>query len=134
MIIICLAIIGGVLLPALLAAVFSKQENKRFTNFVVFLLVLVIFTIVPAIFANMNGHEKYLWLFAWNPLIFLTMVDESGFVKSQLLNTVLVLDFIIVTPLVGAACVAYRNYRRIFDEARAGLTDTPDTAPTLSES
>jgi hypothetical protein len=134
MIIICLAVIGGVLLPALLAANFSKQENKRFTNFVVFLLVLVIFTIIPAIFANMNGHEKYLWLFAWNPLIFLTMVDESGFVKSQLLNTVMVLDFIILTLLLGTACLAYRKYRRIFDEARAGLADNPSPVPTMSAS
>lgn len=133
-IIICLAIIGGVLLPALLAANFSKQENKRFTNFVVFLLVLVIFTIVPAIFANMNGHEKYLWLFAWNPLIFLTMVDESGFVKSQLLDAVMILDFIILTLLLGTACIAYRKYRGIFDEAEDGLSDDRTPLPSLPES
>ncbi|MGL5019496.1 MAG: hypothetical protein ACRDBP_15280 [Luteolibacter sp.] len=133
-IIICLSIIGGILLPALLAAVFTKQENKRFTHFVIFLLVLVIFTIIPAIFANMNNHEKYLWLFAWNPLIYLTMVDESGFIKSQLLNAILILDFIILVALLATACIAYRKYRGIFDEAEAGLADRPPSSHTLSES
>ena len=132
--IICLAIVGGILLPALLAANFSKQENKRFTNFVVFLLVLVIFTIIPAIFANMNHHEKYLWFFAWNPLIFLTMVQESGFVKSQLLTAVMVVDFIILTLLLGTACIAYRRYRGIFDEAQAGLDQQKTAASSLPES
>jgi hypothetical protein len=132
--IICLSIVGGVLLPALLAANFSKQENKRFTNFIVFLLVLVIFTIIPAIFANMNGHEKYLWFFAWNPLIFLTMVDESGFVKTQLLNAVMILDFIILTLLLVTAFIAFRGYREIFKETQAGLANEVAPLPSLSES
>ncbi|MGL4401155.1 MAG: hypothetical protein ACRCXD_14890 [Luteolibacter sp.] len=133
-IIVCLSFIGGVLLPALLAAIFTKQENKRFTHFVVFLLVLVIFTIIPAIFANMNGREQYLWVFAWNPLIFLTMVDESGFLKSQLLNAVLVLDSIILVALLATACSAYRKYRVTFDEAEAGLAERPLSSHTFPES
>ena len=40
LLVVCLSFVGGVLLPALLAANFSKQESKRFTNFIVFLLVL----------------------------------------------------------------------------------------------
>ncbi len=82
----------------------------------------------------MNGHEKYLWLFAWNPLIFLTMVDESGFVKSQLLDAVMILDFIILTLLLGTACIAYRKYRGIFDEAEDGLSDDRTPLPSLPES
>jgi hypothetical protein len=132
--IVCLSIIGGILLPTLLAAVFTKQENKRFTHFVVILLVLVIFTIIPTIFANMNGHEQYLWLFAWNPLIFLSMVDESEFLKSQLFHAVLILDFLILVALLATACVAYWKYRVIFDEAKAGLAERPPSSHTLSAS
>jgi hypothetical protein len=131
-IILCLSVIGGILLPALLAAVFTKQEDKRFTHFVIFLLILIICTIIPAIFANMNNHEKYLWLFAWNPLIYITMLDESGFIKTQLLNAVLILDLIILVALLATACIAYRKYRGIFDEAAAGLAERELSSKNLS--
>ncbi|NQX02418.1 hypothetical protein HQ447_17305 [bacterium] len=114
-----LALLGGVLLPALLAAKFSKHENKRFPNFVVFLLALVILVIVPTIFANINDHKEYLWLFAWNPLIFLSLADDNTFEKNQLLAFVAVVDFIILALLWFTAIVAYRGYRPIFQEAQA---------------
>ncbi len=129
--IVCLSLTGGVLLPALLAANFSKQESKRFTNFVIFLLTLIILTIIPAIFANMNHHENYLWLFIWNPLIFLTMVDESGFVKSQLLTAAMIVDFIILALLLLTAGIAFRGYRHILQEAEAELVNATAPGPAM---
>ena len=117
-----LAIVGGILLPALLAANFSKQESKRFTNFLVFLLASVILTIIPTIFANINNHENYLWLFIWNPPVFIAMADESGFDKSQLLTAVMVVDGIILSLLLATAFIAFRGYREIIEEAERGLS------------
>jgi hypothetical protein len=117
-----LAIVGGILLPALLAANFSKQESKRFTNFLVFLLTSVILTIIPTIFANINNHENYLWLFIWNPPVFIAMADESGFDKSQLLTAVMVVDGIILSLLLATAFIAFRGYREIIEEAERGLS------------
>jgi hypothetical protein len=121
-----LAIIGGILLSALLAANFSKQESKRFTNFVVFVLASIILTIIPAIFANINHHESYLWFFIWNPPIFITMADESSFDKNQLLTAVMIVDGIILSLLLATATIAFRGYREIIKEAENGLvTPTP---------
>ena len=121
-----LAIIGGILLSALLAANFSKQESKRFTNFVVFVLASIILTIIPAIFANINHHESYLWFFIWNPPIFITMADESSFDKNQLLTAVMIVDGIILSLLLATATIAFRGYREILKEAESGLaTPTP---------
>mgnify|MGYP007083855879 CR=1 FL=1 len=121
-----LAIIGGILLSALLAANFSKQESKRFTNFVVFVLASIILTIIPAIFANINHHESYLWFFIWNPPIFITMADESSFDKNQLLTAVMIVDGIILSLLLATATIAFRGYREILKEAENGLaTPTP---------
>ncbi len=116
-----LPLIGGILLPALLAANFSKQESKRFTNFLVFLLASIILTIIPALFANMNHHENHLWFFIWNPPVFIAMANESSFDKSQLLTAVIIVDSIILTLLLATAAMAFRNYRRIFQEAEDGL-------------
>jgi hypothetical protein len=126
--IMCLAVIGAVLLPALLAANFSKSEDKRMTNFVVFLLLLVLFSVVPAIFTNINNHEKYLWLFIWNPLIFIPMMQESAFMKDQLLTAILIVDFIILILLWVTAFVAFRGYREVFAEADKGLRQENATA------
>lgn len=123
--IVSLAFTGGILLPALLTANFSKQEKKRFTNFVIFMLASVIFTIIPAIFANMNQHEQYLWWFVWNPPVFLTMVEDSGFNKSQVLNVALIVDSIYLGLLLITAAIAYRGYGRIFKEARDEMAPIP---------
>ena len=120
--IVCMAVIGAVLLPALLAANFSKSEDKRMTNFIVFLLLLVLFSVVPAIFTNINNHEKYLWLFIWNPLIFIPMMQESAFMKSHLLTAILIVDSIILILLWVSAFIAFRGYREVFAEAERGLT------------
>lgn len=127
--IVCLAVVGGVLLPALLAANFSKIENKRMTNFVVFLLLLILFSVVPAIFADINNHEKYLWLFVWNPLVFIPMMTHSAFVKDQLLTAIIIVDFIILILLWITAAIAFRGYREVFAEARKGLAEDTATAP-----
>jgi ABC-type polysaccharide/polyol phosphate export permease len=125
----CLAVIGAVLLPALLAANFSKSEDKRMTNFIVFLLLLVLFSVVPAIFTNINNHEKYLWLFIWNPLIFIPMMQESAFMKNQLLTAILIVDSVILILLWVTAFIAFRGYREVFAEAERGLVkeNTPAT-------
>ncbi len=119
--ILTLPLIGGVLLPALLAANFSKQESKRFTNFLVFLLASILLAIIPAIFANINHHENYLWFFIWNPPIFIAMANESSFDKSQLLTAVIVVDSIILILLLSTAGIAFCGHRRIFREAEDDL-------------
>lgn len=122
-----LAFIGGILLPALLTANFSKEESKRFTNFVVFAVALIGLTIIPAIFANINHHEKYLWLFIWNPLILIPMGGEGCFVKSELLTAAAIVDSIILIGLLISAALAFRGYRETIEAAESELAKP--TAP-----
>ena len=119
-----LIVIGSILLPALLAANFSKQENKRFTNFIVFLLASIILAIISGIFANINHHESYLWFFIWNPPVFMAMINESSFDKSQLLTAIMIVDGIILSLLLATAIIAFRGYREIISEAESGLANS----------
>ena len=116
-----LIMIGSILLPALLTANFSKQESKRFTNFMVFLLASILLANIPSIFAHISNHENYLWFFIWNPPVFIAMADESSFDKDQLLTAVIVVDSIILILLLATAGIAFRGHRRIFQEAEDGL-------------
>jgi ABC-type transport system involved in multi-copper enzyme maturation permease subunit len=120
-----LACIGGVLLPALLAALFSKQESRRFTNFMVFLLVTVLFAVIPAILTSINDHERLLWLFVWDPLIFIPMLDMSEFSRPDLLTTVIAVVSIIFVILAIVAINAFRKYRDVIREAESQLASSP---------
>jgi hypothetical protein len=127
---VCLAFTGAVIFPALLATFFTKQPSKRFTNFIIFTLISVVLTVLPAIFANANNHESYLWLFIWNPPVALVMVDESGINASNLLMAIIVVDALYLSLLLVKAGAAYRGYRGIFQEAKNDLTAA--VTPNLS--
>jgi hypothetical protein len=119
---VCLAFTGAVIFPALLATFFTKQPNKRFTNFIIFTLISIVFAFLPAIYANNNGHESYLWLFIWNPPVALVMVDESGINASNLLMAIIAVDALYLSLLLVKAGVAYHSYRGIFKEAQDDIT------------
>jgi hypothetical protein len=122
--IVCLAFTGGILLPALLAAYFTKQESKRFTNFVIFLLASVVLTLIPALFAHINHHEQWLWLFVWNPPVLLSMVDQRAFHNPDLLLAATVVNALYLALLLISATMIFRGHRRIFEEAAAELQQT----------
>ncbi|MEO7100934.1 MAG: hypothetical protein ABI162_16375, partial [Luteolibacter sp.] len=129
-----LSVLGAILLPALFAANFTKQGSKRFTIFLLFLVVSVLLMAVPAILASINHYEKVLWLFIWDPLIFLTMMDTSAFDKGDLLLAVSIVDFVLFALLMGSAGLAFRAYGDVFRETRDGLLGNTDAICPPAES
>lgn len=127
--IVCLACLGSLLLPALLSANFTKQENKRFTTFIAFALASAILTIVPGILVNIDNNEQLLWFFIWNPPTFLMMVDESEFKDGDLLVAVITVNFVFASLLLFTAIRAFREYARIFRETELELAETAVKVP-----
>lgn len=119
-----LGVFGGLLLAALLAAIFTKQEDRQFTNFMVFLLFSILLAVIPMIFASINNKEKLLWFFIWNPPVSVFMTSGGTFNKDEVLAVVAMVDAIILVALLITAAGAYRGYRRTFDEAEAELTNS----------
>ena len=117
-----LGVLGGVLLAALLAANFTKQEDKRFTNFMAFQLLSILLAVIPMIFASINNRVKLLWFFIWNPPVSVFMTSNGTFDKGEVLTAVAIVDAIILFALLITAAGAYRGYRKTFDEAEAELT------------
>lgn len=129
-----LAILGGILLPALGAAHFAKQESKRFTVFLLFLVVSMLVMAGPAILANINNHEKILWLFIWDPWVFLTMMDSRVFNHGDLLLAVCVVDLVIFALLIASACIVFRKYREVFLLTHDGLSANANPIHPLADS
>ncbi len=119
-----LSLLGGVLLAALLAVFFTKVEGKRFLVFLLMLVALGMIALVVGILANSkSGNESYLWLFVWNPLTFLAMVDVYGFDKSLLLQVALIVDAVILGTLISVAIFKFKEYRRVMTEAEIELAN-----------
>lgn len=118
-----LGCLGGILLAALLAANFTKQESRRFTNFMVFLLASILLAVIPMILTSINNHEKLLWFFIWNPPVALLMAVSSSFVKSEVLAAVMIVDAIILLMLLVTAGFAFRGYRPVIEEAELELAN-----------
>ncbi|MEO5913441.1 MAG: hypothetical protein ABIS50_04360 [Luteolibacter sp.] len=131
--IVCLACFGAILLPALLAAAFSKQETKRFTNFMAFLVVSIALTVGVVTLAGVNNHQDLLWFFIWNPPVFVAMLAGSHFDHDTLLMAATVVDFLILALLIVTAMMGYRDYDRIFVETEEGLArDAKPAEPSIS--
>jgi len=116
-----LSLLGSLLLPALLATFFTKIETKRFSVFILFLLVTSLITILAATFLNIWHEEKILWAFIWNPSIFLPLIEEYGSEAEKILNAAIIVDAIILAGLLIRAGQAFRSYQPIIAEAKLSL-------------
>jgi ABC-type transport system involved in multi-copper enzyme maturation permease subunit len=119
--IVCLSFLGSVLLPALLAALFTKEESKRFTNFMIFLVASICVAVAAMIFTGINSNEPALWLLIWNPPVVLFMMGTSKFDNHTLLMAIALVDSAIFLALLGTALKAYGEYQRVFVEAKESL-------------
>ncbi len=130
--VVCLSFLGSVLLPALLAALFTKEDSKRFTNFMIFLVASICLAVAGLIFTGINSNESALWSLIWNPPVVLFMLGTSKFQNETLLMAIALVDSAIFLALLGAALKAYGEYQRVFEEAEnisvmkdASLTESP---------
>ena len=136
-IIVCLSFLGSVLLPALLASLFTKEESKRFTNFMIFLVASISLAVAAMIFTGINSNEAALWSLVWNPPVALFMMATSKFETGNVLMAIALVDSAIFLALIGTALKAYGEYQRVFGEAEAAklaAAPAPDSSAMLKPS
>jgi len=119
---------GSLLLPALLAAHYSKQEKKRFTNFMLFLVASLVLMVCLMMVAGINDSEEILWLFIWNPPVLLAMLSFSRFDDHDLALAAGAVDLVLMALLLGKALLGYRDYLRVFRESEIGMTVDAETS------
>ncbi len=125
-----LACFGSLLLPALLSACFTKQESKRFSTFIVFLIVSVSITVVASILANSKDQDDLMWLFVWNPSSVLVMLSNYKTDKQQLLVAISVVDGLLLFLLITVAVRRYiADYLRVFQECKLNITVPTEDLP-----
>ena len=124
-----LCCVGSILFPATLAALFSKQEDKRFTNFMLFLVGSVILTVATMVISGMSNERDLLWAMVWNPSSILFMRAVGHFRVEDLTLAVSLVSSLYMGLLFVTAIIRYRDYRRVFNETQEGMLDKVIAVP-----
>ena len=131
--VVCLSFLGSVLFPALLAAFFTKEESKRFTNFMIFLVASISLAVAAMVFTGFNSNEAALWSLVWNPPVVLFMLGISKFESGTLLMAIALVDSAIFLALLGTALKAYGEYQRVFAETKVTFKPKTETKAESSQ-
>jgi ABC-type transport system involved in multi-copper enzyme maturation permease subunit len=123
--VIVLSMLGVLLFPAVLQCFFFKGEGQRVANYMLLLLGSGILTGILAILASAMSNHGFLWVFIWNPMVFMVMTDFGKFSDADLFIAVSAVDLILVTILFIKAITLFKGSREVIQQAEENLT-APD--------
>jgi hypothetical protein len=123
--VIVLSMLGVLLFPAVLQCFFFKGEGQRVANYMLLLLGSGILTGILAILASAMSNHGFLWVFIWNPMVFMVMTDFGKFSDADLFIAVSAVDLILVTILFIKAITLFKSSREVIQQAEETLT-APD--------
>jgi hypothetical protein len=103
--VVLLAFYGGLMFPAVWQVFLFRGDGQRLSHYLLLLAgSFILLGVLSAIAGSMNNGD-FLWVFAWNPLVFLPMLESSGTSDSSLLGGVIVVNLILLT-ILGIKAVA----------------------------
>ncbi len=101
--VIVFAIAGGFFFPALWQMIFFRGEGQRVANYLLILTGSYVLLGVLSALTNAMESSIFLLFFAWNPLVFLPIMDEGSFRDSTLLVAILfIVSLTFLALLLGA--------------------------------
>jgi hypothetical protein len=119
--VIVLSMLGTLLLPAVLQCFFFKGEGQRVANYMLLLLGSGILTGILAILASAMPNRGFLWVFIWNPMVFMVMTDFGSFSDADLFIAVSAVDLILITILFIKAITLFKATRDVVQQAEETL-------------
>jgi hypothetical protein len=119
--VIVLSMLGTLLFPAVLQGFFFKGEGQRVANYMLLLLGSGILTGILAILASAMSNHGFLWVFIWNPMVFMVMTDFGKAVDADLFVAVGAVDFILITILFIKAITLFKGSREVIQQAEETL-------------
>ncbi len=119
-----LALLGTLLFPAVLQVFFFKGEGQRVANYLLLMIGTGILTGILGALTEAMSNRDFLWLFVWNPLVFVVMSSSNHFNDSALLIAVITIDFILITILLLYALAIFKPNREAIRQAEEELRST----------
>ena len=122
--VVALSLFGGLLFPAVWQTFFFKGEGQRVAHYLLLLVGSLVLAAVLTGLADSMNNGWFLWCFAWNPLAFLAMLEESTFSDSTLLVCVTVVDLALIVILLVRALLETGRQRAAADAIPTSGTDS----------
>jgi hypothetical protein len=107
--VVVLSIFGGLIFPAVWQVFFFKGEGQRLAHYLLLAVGSFVLSMVLMGLADSMNNGWFLWFFAWHPLAFLAMLEESTVSDSVILASVLMVDLAMVAILLIRAMMDIRK-------------------------
>ncbi len=121
--IVSLSLLGWLLFPATIQSLSSKSGHQRISSYLLLLLGTGVLCGVLSLLADTMSNSGFLWLFIWNPLVFLPILSESKVSDSTILTAAIGVNTILLLILNLTAAFAFLHNWKTSEEA---TTPTPD--------
>ncbi len=119
--IILLSLSGAFYFPAIWQTFLFRGDGQRVAHYLLLLVgSLIMLGVLTALSSSMN-NGVFLWFFAWHPLAYIAMMNESPVSDETLLAGVVILDLILLSILLVRALMDFRKLTPVFQETRESL-------------
>jgi ABC-type transport system involved in multi-copper enzyme maturation permease subunit len=115
------ALFGGLYFPAVWQVFLFRGDGQRIAHYLLLLVGSFILLGVLAALSNSMNNADFLWFFAWNPLAFIAMLDDSSASDSVLLAGAVVVDALLLLILFYGAIMDIRKSEPVVREAEASI-------------
>jgi ABC-type transport system involved in multi-copper enzyme maturation permease subunit len=119
--IVILSLFGGLLFPSVWQVFLFRGEGQRVAHYLLLLAGSVVVMFVLLALADSMNSGVFLWFFAWNPLAFIPMLEESHISNDILLIAVIIVDLALLMLLTVKALLEIRKAAPVIQETEASL-------------
>lgn len=123
-VVVLIALFGGLLFPAVWQVFLFRGEGQRVSHYLLLLVgSFILLGVLAALSDSMNSGD-FLWFFAWNPLAFIAMLDESSASETTLLVGVVAVDLILILILFVRVVTEIKKAAPVIQEAGESIQNT----------
>jgi hypothetical protein len=119
--VVILSLLGGILFPAVWQVFLFRGDGQRVAHYLLLLAGSFLMLGILWILAESMNSGAFLWFFAWNPLAFIAMLEESKLDDEVLLVGVIIVDLILLFILFARAMMDIRKCAPIIREAEISI-------------
>ena len=116
-IVVILALFGGLYFPAVWQVFLFRGEGQRVAHYLLLLVGSLILLGVLALLSNAMNSSDFLWLFAWNPLAFIAMLEDNSASEETLIAAAAIVDALLLLILFIRAMIDIRKSQSVIQEA-----------------
>jgi hypothetical protein len=112
-----------------LVVFFRSGESQRVANYLLLLITTGVFALVITGVAEAMSNRDFLWLFIWNPFVFIPMSEMGRFGDDELLVAAIIVDLVLCAALLGRAIIGMRAQGEVLRQAEEIVDSDPLNLP-----